>query len=262
MDGCALSDRKQQQGLKAIWPPVKIRYRPSMQTTPTLIAVPRSLFLYALVYGGMAVLAGVLGAKLADVGMWPVIGRMTVESGIFAFLLLIVLASAVSDLHGPAVAQRMVRYGFVPLILSMILIRTVIDLVPPASVWAYQSQFALILGQGARMQFAGLCSYGLSQTLNVMVFARLATHGMGRVLVVRAWLASMLSQVVDTVIFITLSFWGVIGANGKPLPLGQMMGSQIIAKLVLSTVMVPVLVWLAVRLGRRLDELQAIPQTG
>jgi uncharacterized integral membrane protein (TIGR00697 family) len=228
-------------------------YRPFMQTSPSAIAVPPSLFLYALVYGGMAVLAGVLGAKLADVGVWPVIGRMTVESGIFAFLLLIVLSSAVSELHGVRAAQRMVRYGFVPLILSMILIRTVIDIVPPAPVWAYQSQFALILGQGARMQFAGLCSYGLSQTLNVTVFARLGGHGMGRVLVVRAWLASMLSQIVDTVIFITLSFWGVLGADGHPLPLGVMMGSQIIAKLVLSTVMVPVLVWLAVRLGRRMD---------
>lgn len=225
-----------------------------METTASTVVIPRSLFLYALVYGGMVVLAGVLGAKLADVGVWPVIGRMTVESGIFAFLLLIVLSSAVSELHGVAVAQRMVRFGFVPLIASMVLIRVVIDLVPPAHVWGNQAQFAMILGQGARMQFAGLCSYGLSQTLNVTVFARLAGHGMGRVLVVRAWLASMLSQIVDTVIFITLSFWGVIGGDGHPLPLGVMMGSQIIAKLVLSTVMVPVLVWLAVKLGKRLDQ--------
>jgi len=225
-----------------------------METTASTVVIPRSLFLYALVYGGMVVLAGVLGAKLADVGVWPVIGRMTVESGIFAFLLLIVLSSAVSELHGVAVAQRMVRFGFVPLIASMVLIRVVIDLVPPAHVWGNQAQFAMILGQGARMQFAGLCSYGLSQTLNVTVFARLAGHGMGRVLVVRAWLASMLSQIVDTVIFITLSFWGVMGGDGHPLPLGVMMGSQIIAKLVLSTVMVPVLVWLAVKLGKRLDQ--------
>ena len=225
-----------------------------METTASTVVIPRSLFLYALVYGGMVVLAGVLGAKLADVDVWPVIGRMTVESGIFAFLLLIVLSSAVSELHGVAVAQRMVRFGFVPLIASMVLIRVVIDLVPPAHVWGNQAQFAMILGQGARMQFAGLCSYGLSQTLNVTVFARLAGHGMGRVLVVRAWLASMLSQIVDTVIFITLSFWGVMGGDGHPLPLGVMMGSQIIAKLVLSTVMVPVLVWLAVKLGKRLDQ--------
>ena len=245
---------REQERVKAIWHAVKIRYRPFMVTSSSAaIAVPRSVFLYALVYGGMAVLAGVLGAKLADVGVWPLIGRMTVESGIFAFLLLIVLSSTISELHGMAVAQRMVRFGFVPLILSMIMISVVIDVVPPAPIWPNQAAFALILGQGARMQFAGLCSYGLSQTLNVMVFARLAGHGMGRMLVVRAWLASMLSQIVDTVIFITLSFWGVIGADGHPLPLGVMMGSQIIAKLVLSTVMVPVLVWAAVKFGRWLD---------
>ena len=245
---------REQERVKAIWHAVKIRYRPFMETSSSAaIAVPRSVFLYALVYGGMAVLAGVLGAKLADVGVWPLIGQMTVESGIFAFLLLIVLSSTISELHGMAVAQRMVRFGFVPLILSMIMISVVIDVVPPAPIWPNQAAFALILGQGARMQFAGLCSYGLSQTLNVMVFARLAGHGMGRMLVVRAWLASMLSQIVDTVIFITLSFWGVIGADGQPLPLGVMMGSQIIAKLVLSTVMVPVLVWAAVKFGRWLD---------
>ncbi len=221
-------------------------------TTPVL-TVPRSLLLYALIYGGMVVLAGVLGAKLADLGQWPVIGQMTVESGIFAFVLLIVLASAISELHGAPVAQRLVRYGFVPLVLSIVLIRTVIDAVPPAPVWGNQAAFALVLGQGARMQVAGLCSYGVSQTLNVMVFARLA----GRVLVVRAWLASLLSQIVDTVLFITLSFGGEAGADGQPLPLGAMIGSQLIAKLVLSTLMVPVLVWLAVRLGRWMDRTMA-----
>ena len=218
-----------------------------MDTSPNF---PRALFLYTLIYGAMAVMAGVLGAKLADVGRWPVIGRMTVESGIFAFLLLIVLASVVSELYGAATAQRMVRFGFVPLILTTVLIRLVIDVVPPAPIWPNQAAFALILGQGARMQVAGLCSYGVSQTLNVTVFARL---GVGRLLLVRAWIASLLSQVVDTVIFITLSFWGVLGADGHPLPLGLMMGSQIVAKLVLSTIMVPALVWAAVRFGRWFD---------
>ena len=255
----ASSGKGLRHGVKAIWRAVKMRYRHLMKTTPSSApaahAVPPSLFLYALLYGGMVVLAGVLGAKLADVGTWPLIGRMTVESGIFAFLLLVVMSSAVSELHGAAVAQRLVRFGFIPLIVSMVLIRTVIDVVPPAQIWANQSQFALILGQGARMQFAGLCSYGLSQTLNVTVFAWLAGSGIGRRLVVRAWLASLLSQMVDTVIFITLSFWGVAGADGHPLPLAVMMGSQIVAKLALSTVMVPLLVWLAVRLGRWLDGL-------
>lgn len=219
-------------------------------TEPAPTRIPPALLLYALFYGGMAVLAGVLGAKLADAGVWPLIGRMTVESGIFAFLLLIVLSSALAELYGAALARQVVRFGFVPLIAAMILIRVVIDWVPPAPVWPHQAAFALILGQGARMQFAGLCSYGVSQLLNVAVFAR---SGAARRLLLRAWLASVLSQMVDTVIFITIAFWGVPGADGRALPLGAMMASQIVAKLVLSTLMVPVLVWLAVQLGRRLD---------
>lgn len=209
-------------------------------------AIPRSLFALSLLYGGMCVLAGVLGVKLASLGHWPVLGDLAVESGIFAFLLLVVMASAVAELFGQDTANRLVRFGFVPLIVSMILLTTVINLVPPAPFWGDQDAFARLLGQGARMQFAGLISYGTSQTLNVFLFSRIA-GGRGRMLMLRAWLASMLSQVVDTVLFITISFYG------QDLPLLSIMEGQIISKLVLSTIMVPPLIWAFVRLGRRLD---------
>src|SRR3546814_7046827 len=57
-------------------------------------ALPRalspSLFLFTIVYGGMVVLAGVLGNKQVALGSW-----LAVEAGIFAFLLLVALSSAV-----------------------------------------------------------------------------------------------------------------------------------------------------------------------
>lgn len=219
--------------------------------------IPRALFVMALLYGGMAVLAGVLGTKLASLGHWPVLGDLAVESGIFAFLLLVVMASAVSELYGQAIANRLVRFGFIPLIVSMVLLTVVIRYVPPAPFWSDQPAFARLLGQGARMQFAGLCSYGISQTLNVYLFARLAGGSApgrgGKLLMVRAWIASLISQVVDTVIFITISFYGTVDASGQSLPIGTIMEGQIISKVVLSTIMVPPLIWLFVRLGRKLD---------
>lgn len=215
--------------------------------TPTAaqIGLPPALFAIALLYGGLCVLAGVLGAKLASLGTWPVVGPLAVESGVFAFLLLVVMASAVAELYGPAMANRLVRLGFVPLIVSMILLVTVIHAVPPAPFWYDQEAFARLLGQGARMQLAGLVSYGLSQTLAVAVFSRLAKQG--RLLWLRAWIAALLSQTVDTVLFITISF------AGTGLPLGAIMGGQIVAKLVLSTLLVPPLIALFVGTGRWLD---------
>lgn len=216
------------------------------QTAPAARTIPTSLFAFSLLYGGLCVLAGVLGTKLASLGHWPVLGDLAVESGIFAFLLLVVMSSAVAELFGQDMANRLVRFGFVPLIVSMILLTVVINVVPPASFWTDQDAFARLLGQGARMQFAGLISYGTSQTLNVYLFSRIA-GGQGRLLMLRAWIASMLSQTVDTVLFITISFYG------QDMPLVQIMEGQIISKLVLSTIMVPPLIWVFVRLGRWLD---------
>lgn len=208
--------------------------------------ITRSLFVFSLLYGGMVVLAGVLGTKLASLGTWPVLGPLAVESGIFAFLMLVVLSSAVAELHGTGTANRLVRFGFIPLIVSMTLLTLVIHVVPPASFWNDQEAYARLLGQGARMQFAGLISYGVSQTLNVLIFSKLSQGG-GRMLMLRAWIASMLSQVIDTVLFITISF------VGTGLPVMQIMEGQIISKLVLSTIMVPPFIWFFVKLGRKLD---------
>jgi len=109
-------------------------------TTPAP-AIPRSLFVFALLYGGFVVLAGVMGTKLASLGHWPLLGDLAVESGIFAFLLLVVLSSAVAEQHGQDTANRLVRYGFIPLIVSMVMLTVVIRLVPPAPFWSDQEAF-------------------------------------------------------------------------------------------------------------------------
>ena len=56
----------------------------------------------------------------------------------------------------------------------------------------------------------------------------------------------MLSQIVDTLIFITVAFYGVF-------PIGELLLGQMLAKVVLSAVLVPPLVTLFVSFGRRLD---------
>jgi conserved hypothetical integral membrane protein len=222
-----------------------------ISSRPAPVTITRSIFVFSLLYGGLVVLAGVLGTKLASLGHWPLLGDLAVESGIFAFLLLVVLSSTVAELHGRDAANRLVRYGFIPLIVSMTLLTFVIHIVPPAAFWQDQDAFARLLGQGARMQFAGLVSYGVSQTLNVYLFSRLAGSRLGHersgLLLLRAWIASLLSQIIDTVLFITISF------IGQDLPILSIMEGQIISKLVLSTIMVPPFIWFFVKLGRRLD---------
>jgi uncharacterized integral membrane protein (TIGR00697 family) len=224
-----------------------------MSTEPVPPAYPRALFLFALFYGGMVCMAGVLGNKLVDLGplsqLGPLVGLgpLGIEGGIFTFLFLVITASAVAELYGAKTANSLVRIGFVPMIAAMILIRLVMALPPAAAMEPERlSAFQLILGQGARLMFAGLIAYGTSQTLNVTIFSALRGREGNQLLWLRAGIASMASQVVDTLLFITIAFYGVF-------PIGGLVLGQMIMKVVLSAVLVPPLVSLFVRLGRRLD---------
>lgn len=208
---------------------------------PAEPAYPRGLFTFLLLYGGLVCMAGVLGNKLIA------LGPLAVEAGIFAFLLLVVTSSAIAELYGRATANRTVVTGFVPMILSMLLIRLV--LVLPAS-GAMQPErlaaFETILGQSSRLMLAGLIAYGISQMLNVTIFTAMKGQEGGRLLWLRAGVASICSQLVDTGLFITIAFWGVF-------PIGPIMVGQALAKVILSALVVPPLIYLFVAIGRRLD---------
>ncbi|WP_156679798.1 queuosine precursor transporter [Sphingomonas profundi] len=211
---------------------------PHAPAAPPLLA--RSLFVFGILYGGLVCIAGVLGNKLVA------LGPLAVEAGIFAFLLLVVTSSAIAEMWGRETANRLVLFGFVPLIASMILIRIVLVL-PPAPFWEAEKRvaFDMILGQSSRMMIAGLIAYGTSQLLNVFIFTRMK-RGRGAMLWLRALVAGVLSQAVDTMLFITIAFYGVE-------PVALILPGQLIAKITLSTLMVPPLIYLFVAIGRRLD---------
>ncbi|KQU47476.1 hypothetical protein ASG67_14630 [Sphingomonas sp. Leaf339] len=208
-----------------------------------------SLFVFSVLYGGMVCIAGVLGVKQVA------LGPLAVEAGIFAFLLLVVMSSAIAELHGQRTATMLVRLGFVPLIVSAVLIQIVLllphdpGMYPPAI-----DAFPVVVGQSSRMMLAGLVSYGISQTLNVLIFAKLSgaggATGGGRLMWLRGMIASIVSQIVDTVLFITISFLG-------ERPIVGLMAGQMLTKVVLSIVLVPPAIYLFVAIGRRLDRTPA-----
>ena len=203
---------------------------------------PRSLLALSVFYGGMVCIAGVLGNKQVA------LGPLAVEGGIFAFLLLVVTSSSVAELHGRDSANRLVLFGFVPLLVSLGLSLLVLAL--PASPQmdpARLSSFETVMGGTPRIWLGGILAYGISTFLNVTIFSRLKASEGRSLLWLRAGIASVLSQIVDTLIFITVAFYGVF-------PIGELVVGQMIAKVVLSAVLVPPLVYAFVAIGRTLDD--------
>ncbi|HVF83112.1 MAG TPA: queuosine precursor transporter [Sphingomicrobium sp.] len=203
--------------------------------------ISRSLFALAVFYGGMVCIAGVLGNKQVA------LGPLAVEAGIFAFLMLVVTSSAVAELHGSRLANRLVLLGFVPLIASFLLTLVVLALPASPEMEAGRlSSFETIMSSTPRIWLGGIFAYGISTLLNVYIFSRLKGREGSRLLWLRSGIASALSQAVDTLIFITIAFYGVF-------PIGELLAGQMIAKVVLSIVLVPPLIYIFVGIGRRLD---------
>lgn len=226
------------------------------ETPPTIPAPPirRALLVFALIYGGMTVLAGFMAVKQVMLGPTG----LSVEAGIFAFLILVVLSSATAQLYGSGMANRLVVWGFLPLALSIALIFFVLRLPADPEMWPEGlAAFQMIHATTPRIMAAGPVAYLVSLLLNVWIFSKLRggdQSGGSLGLMVRGAIASALSQAIDSVIFITLAF-------GGEREIGSLILGQALAKIVLSIVLVPFLIALAVKLAKWLDGSTAAART-
>ncbi len=210
--------------------------------------MPLGLFVFVLLYGGMTVLAGVLAYK--QVQLWPT--QLAVESGIFAFLLLVVISSTLAQLYGKAIATRIVWWGFLPLLIASVLMQLVLNL--PASVEMLEGRaedlaaFERVHNTVWRVWAAGPAAYIVSLLLNVWIFDKLRGEGDTSTvgLMVRGAIASALSQALDSVIFIFLAFYGLF-------PIMDLLIGQILAKVTLSLILVPFLITFGVKAAQALD---------
>ena len=162
------------------------------------------------------------------------------------------ISSTIAQLYGQAMAQKLVLWGFVPLLISAILLQVVLLLPASTEMREFRpddlAAFVKVHASTWRVWLAGPFAYLVSLTLNVWVFSRLRGTGESGTagLMVRGAIASALSQAIDSVIFITLAFYGEFDIS-------QLLIGQIIAKVVLSVVLVPILITGGVAFARRLD---------
>jgi len=170
------------------------------------------LTLLACIYAGSLVLAAVLASKIIQ------LGTLVVPAGVLAYCLTFLITDVISEIWGKELAQSVVMGGFITLVLVFVL-TTVSILWPAASFWPHQQAYQTILGSSARIMVASLTAYLLSQYHDVWAFhfwKRMTTE---RFLWLRNNASTIVSQLLDSVVFITIAFYGSLPV--VPLILGQ-----------------------------------------
>lgn len=198
------------------------------------------LMLLGALFVGALVTANVIAAKIV------MIGPLFVPAGVLAYSITFAVTDTMCEVWNRRITQIVVNAGFAVLVLVWVLIALALQW-PAAPFWPHQEAFLRTLGSTNRIIVASLIAYGVSQTLDVWVFSRLKALTGGRLLWLRNNVSTFLSQLVDTVIFITIAFYG-------ELPILRLMWAQLLVKYVIALADTPVVYGLVHLVRRRLRQ--------
>lgn len=188
---------------------------------------------------GCLILSNILAVKLFQIGSFVLPGAVVI------YMVTYLVTDVIGEVYGKQAAKRTVRAGFLTQVVALLFIALIIYL-PPADVFMHQEEFVLILGGGFRVAFASLLSYVVSQNIDVFIFHFFKDRHGKKKLWLRNNVSTMVSQLIDTIIFIVVSFYGLVPMS----VLLGMIGAQYIVKFIIAALDTPA-VYFLVKLARR-----------
>ncbi len=187
----------------------------------------------AAIFVGSLVIAAVLASKIIAVG------PLTVPAGVLAYCVTFVCTDVISEIWGKDRAQKVVLSGFGAMLFALVLIKAAV-LWPAAPFWSGQAAFESVFNLTPRIIAGSLIAYLVSQTFDIWAFHFWKRLTRGRHLWLRNNGSTVLSQFMDSALFILVAFGGQMEV--MPLIIGQWVVKCSIAAL--DTGVVYGLVWL------------------
>lgn len=167
------------------------------KTTNNLIAL-NAVFIMSLL------VANIVAGKIIS------IFGLIVPSAVVAYGITFLCTDVINEIWGKAEAQRTVMLGLKIQLFSLVLIMLAIALPSAPFAKDFSQSFNIVLGQNARVVIASLTAYMISQWHDVLSFNFWKNKTKGKHKWVRNNLSTLGSQVIDTAIFITIAFWGMV----------------------------------------------------
>lgn len=208
----------------------------------------RKLFFLNSLFITCLLIANITAVKLVQ------LGSLIIPAAVFVFPVTFLVTDVVCEVWGKKKASDLVWMGF---FMNLILIGFLQlgKLLPPAPIWPDQAAYENIFGAVPRIVVGSMCAYLVSQSHDVWAFNFLRQLTGGKHLWLRNNLSTMVSQLLDTAIFITLAFAGTVPWE----VLTTMVLSQYLVKLVLALADTP-FCYLGVKWARKESEKNAMPQ--
>jgi queuosine precursor transporter len=148
-------------------------------------------------------------AKFATVHI-PLLGEVTFLAGVLFFPISYIFGDILTEVYGYARDRRAVWSGFAALTFAA-LMATVIVRLPPAPFWrSHQAAVEEILGSTPRIVCASILAFWCGSFVNSYVLAKMKIVTRGRWLWTRIIGSTLCGELVDTGLFYTIAFIGIL----------------------------------------------------
>jgi uncharacterized integral membrane protein (TIGR00697 family) len=137
------------------------------------------------------------------------LGELTFDGGTLLFPLSYIFGDILTEVYGYRRSRRVIWTGFVAAAL-MSAVFWIVGVLPAAPDWNNQSAYDAILGMTPRIVIASLLAYFAGEFSNSFTLAKLKIVTQGRLLWSRTIGSTVIGEGVDTLIFVTVAFWGAI----------------------------------------------------
>ena len=152
-------------------------------------------------------IAGLISANTLGSKITTLFG-VAVSVGIFAYPLTFLMTDAIAEVYGKKKAKQLVWAALIAQALVMVLTFVSVKL-PPASRYHLNTEYVAVFSGSLRMIVASLIAFIASQTYDIWAFEFFKRKTKGTKLWLRNNLSTMTSQIIDTLLFMFIAFYGI-----------------------------------------------------
>ncbi|PIS04743.1 MAG: transporter [Candidatus Buchananbacteria bacterium CG10_big_fil_rev_8_21_14_0_10_42_9] len=195
----------------------------------------------------LIVIANIVASKIVT------FGPLTVSAGVIAFSTTFFITDILSEVWGKRTAQKAVWVGFFA---NLILVLTIFIAIKwPAADFSleYAEKFSEVLGPAPRIVLASMIAYLISQNHDVWAFHFWKKVTRDKFLWLRNNFSTVISQLLDIVIFTTIAFYGVFETHEL---IGIITGEYIV-KVIIALIDTP-FIYLVVQIVKKITPRQKV----
>lgn len=175
-----------------------------MHSTQT---VSKRFMTIAILYITCLLLSNLIAGKI-----WSITDTITLPAAVILFPITYIFGDIFTEVYGFQNTRSVIWLGFGCSFFAVIIYFVTIQL-PYPDFWTNQEAYASVLGTTPRIAIASFVGYLFGEFSNSMILSKLKVITKGKKLWMRTIFSTLVGEGFDSVIFITISFWGSISSE-------------------------------------------------